>query len=388
VLIHQTAETMFKVAVGHSDDVDSRDAADELVEQCTAQLGGRSPQAGLLFAAIEHDHGAVLARINDAYPELALIGCTTDGEVSSLAGFAEDSITLMLFDSDTVSITAGIGRGVREDPDGAARHAVDMARAGLDVSTGLCIAVPEGLGTDTAGMLRGLKSALGDQVPICGGMSGDQLRFKETYQFFGREVLSDALPVLLFSGPLKVSYAVDNGWNPIGARHTVTESRGNLVLSIDDKPASDLYTHYFEEHSVHYPLAVFLDGSDDFYLATPAGFDGGTIICQNTVPEGATVQLAEASRDDIIGGAAASVRQALAAFGDTPPAAGLLFSCAGRRASLGTRTNEEYQNLASLVERSLPLSGFYTYGELCPMPGDVTTQSHNCGFVTVLLGEA
>jgi hypothetical protein len=379
---------MFTVAVGHSDDVDSRDAADELIEQCAVQLGKRIPRAGILFAAIEYDHASVLARIMDAYPELALIGCTTDGEVSSLAGFAEDSITLMLFDSDSVAITAGVGRGVREDPSGAAQRAVDMARASLDVPIALCIAVPEGLGTDTAGMLRGLQAALGGQVPICGGMSGDQLRFKQTYQFFGHEVLSDALPVLLFSGPLKVSYAVANGWNPIGARHTVTGSKGNLVFSIDDRPASDLYTHYFEEHSVHYPLAVYLDNSEDFYLATPAGFDGGTIICQNTVPEGATVQLAEASRDDIIGGAAASVKQALAAFGDSPPAAGLLFSCAGRRASLGTRTSEEYRNLELLVERSLPLSGFYTYGELCPMPGDVITQSHNCGFVTVLLGEA
>jgi len=379
---------MFKVAVGHSEDVESVAAVDEILEQCAAQLDDRVPQAGVLFAAIAHDHKAVLERIMETYPELALVGCTTDGEVSSVMGFKEDSLTLMLFDTDTVTITAGVGRGVRSDPEAAACAAVGDARNGVTAAPRLCIALPEGLGTDTAGFLRGLKGALGPDVPVCGGMSGDQLRFERTYQFFGSEVLSDAIPVLLFSGQLQLSYAVATGWNPIGARHRVTESRGNLVVSIDDKPASDLYTHYFEEHSVHYPLAVYLDGEEDFYLSTPAGFDGGTIICQNTVPEGAYVQLAEASRDNIIAGASTSVGQALAQFPGDAPTAGLLFSCAGRRASLGTRTGEEYLQLNAVAGNTLRLCGFYTYGELCPMTGSTETQSHNCGFVTVLLGAA
>ncbi|MCY7286604.1 MAG: hypothetical protein LH679_24940, partial [Cyanobacteria bacterium CAN_BIN43] len=38
------------------------------------------------------------------------------------------------------------------------------------------------------------------------GTAGDQYRFKTTYQFFQTEVLTDALPILIFSGNIQFSY--------------------------------------------------------------------------------------------------------------------------------------------------------------------------------------
>ncbi|NJR66826.1 MAG: translation initiation factor IF-1 [Leptolyngbyaceae cyanobacterium CRU_2_3] len=46
-----------------------------------------TPQAGILFAAIDFDHELILRRIQQAFPGIALIGGTTNGEISSvLAG--------------------------------------------------------------------------------------------------------------------------------------------------------------------------------------------------------------------------------------------------------------------------------------------------------------
>jgi hypothetical protein len=324
----------------------------------------------------------------DAYPDLQLIGCTTDGEASSVIGFAEDSATLMLFYADDIDIVAGIGEGARSRPREAAREAIESAMSGTDKTPALCIANPEGLGVNTHEILAGIGEAVGTDVPVCGGMSGDQLRFKQTFQFFGDKVYTDAVPVMVFAGPMKVSYAVAHGWKPIGDRHVVTRAEGNVVVSIDEKPASDLYTRYLQEHSLHFPLAVYPDGSNEFYLATPAAFDQdtGSVICQNFVVTGSEVQLADATRDDIIGGAAAATKRAIAGF-DGTPAAALLFSCAGRRANLGTRTREEIERLQA-VTGDLPLCGFYTYGELCPLPDTTAGRSHNCTFVTVLIGSA
>ena len=91
---------MFKVAVGHSNDPDSDSAIEEVLEQCQTTLAGEIPAAGILFAAIDFEHSLLLNEINRAFPEIELIGCTTDAEISSVLEFEQDALTLMLFCSD------------------------------------------------------------------------------------------------------------------------------------------------------------------------------------------------------------------------------------------------------------------------------------------------
>ena len=100
---------MFFAVVAHSEDIDTEGALNEIVEQCQKKLGERQPKAGIIFSArdLEHDH--ILEGIDDAWPGLELIGCTTDGEISSELGFREDSITLVLFGSDRIEFAAGLG---------------------------------------------------------------------------------------------------------------------------------------------------------------------------------------------------------------------------------------------------------------------------------------
>jgi hypothetical protein len=67
---------------------------------------------------------------------------TTDGEMSSKMGFGQDSLTLMLFCSDTVEIHAGVGISASKNPDSAASQAVQQATAKITAATKLCIALP------------------------------------------------------------------------------------------------------------------------------------------------------------------------------------------------------------------------------------------------------
>ncbi|MGB7414772.1 MAG: hypothetical protein WA902_11250, partial [Thermosynechococcaceae cyanobacterium] len=70
---------MLKIAVGHSNDPDSAEAVNEVIAQCQADLAGQPPQAGILCAAFDFDHALILERLNHAFPDLELIGGTTDG---------------------------------------------------------------------------------------------------------------------------------------------------------------------------------------------------------------------------------------------------------------------------------------------------------------------
>ena len=95
------------VATGHSHDPDSADAIAAALDACADALGEKTPQAGLLFCGIDHDFQALLDGVEARHPGLQLIGCTTHGELSP-EGFAEDSVALMLLQSDRVQFRAGV----------------------------------------------------------------------------------------------------------------------------------------------------------------------------------------------------------------------------------------------------------------------------------------
>src|SRR5437588_9596747 len=103
---------MFKMAVGHSDDVDPNDAIATVIDQCRTDLNGATPQAGILLSTPESFDPTLLSAVRDAFPGIGVMGGTSAAEISSVGGYQEDSIALAVFASDTVDITVGIGAGL------------------------------------------------------------------------------------------------------------------------------------------------------------------------------------------------------------------------------------------------------------------------------------
>ncbi|MEH1820149.1 MAG: FIST N-terminal domain-containing protein [Nostoc sp.] len=383
---------MFRVVVGHSDDPDSQNAIAEVLEECSRSLADFLPQAGILFTAIDFDHALILQRIQDAFPGIELIGGTTNGEISSILEFQQDSLTLMLFASDEVEIRSGIGRGVSKNPALAAQEAIAQAQAKSTSVPQLCLTFPDSLTSNGVFIVEALKQSLGEHIPIIGGMTADDYTFDKTYQFFQGEVLSDSVPVLLFSGKLLFSHGVACGWNPISQRSRITKVDGNVVYEIDGQRALDFYRHYlgeerFASNYAIYALAVFED-RDHFYLRAPNGYDqqSGSVKFFLDIPEQAVVQITDATRDNILSASETSLKNALADYPGVEPTAALLISCAARRRILGTLARVEYQLVKTHLPKALPCCGFYAYGEIAPIVGGGQTQIHNKTFVTLLVG--
>jgi hypothetical protein len=381
---------MFKVVVGHSNDPDSLSAVEEVLQQCSDSLGTDTPQAAILFAAIDFEHSLILERINQSFPGIELIGGTTDGEISSVLEFQQDSITLMLFCSDEMKIYAGIGRQVSDDPVAAARQAVEQATANSTSVPQLCLTHPESLTTSGVSILEGLKSALGENVSIFGGLAADQSRYQTTYQFFGTEVVTDSVPILLFYGNVLFSYGVASGWLPIGKVSQVTKVDKNIVYEIDNRPALDFYHHYLGSlsPSIEYPLAVFTQDGKSFYMRAPIAYDEtiGSVTFFADIPEQAFIQISEAGHEDILAASQASLKTALDNYPGLEPTAAIFFSCVARRQLLGTRTSEEYLNTKQYLPNDLATCGFYSYGEISPLSLKGQAQFHNETFVTLILG--
>ncbi len=384
---------LFAVA-GHSEDIDARGALDELLQQCRADLGDRVPQAGILFCTIDLEHDELVEGIGDAWPGIALIGCTTDGEFSSRLGYRDDSAALILLGSDSVDITAGLGRDVSKDIAAACAGAVEMARAQTTKSPALCITLPESLTTSAQQIVESLRQNLDPGVPLLGATAGDAFKLTGTRQFFGREICSDSVPVLLFSGPLIYSVAVASGWKPMGEPGLVTRSDVTLVHEIDGSPAIDFYRRRLGAQAFpgpENPLAILDEKGAVACLRATAEVqvrESGAINYLGDIREGSMVQITVADRNAILEGARESIAKAFADYphGKTPAAA-LIFSCAARKLLLGTHTGEEIGIVQSVIGSQVPVCGFYGYGEIGPLDTqDPASKFHNETFVSLILG--
>jgi len=383
---------MFKVAIGHSEQIDSSDAVEEVFAQCDEKLGGEKPCAGVLFAAISHEHGLILDKILERYPGIELIGCSSDGEMSTSGCFAEDSMVLTLFASDEVEIKAGCARDIANDTHKATFDAVSDARGKLSKPPALCFALPESLTANLSVILEGIKKALGPEFPIFGGGSSEPGRFERTFQFFGREILRDAIPLLLFSAPVIHSFAISSGWKPIGQAKKITKASANIVYEIGNEPAVKFYERYFGGAATaiggEFPLIVKETEDSKSYIRAALRIDkiSGTVTYAGDIAEGSIVQLGEASRDDLLAAAGEALQKAVAGYPGKRPVMLFALSCGARKALLGTRTCEEFSYIRENVPEGCVISGFYTYGELSPIDGTKETKFHNATVVTLLLG--
>jgi hypothetical protein len=398
-------ESPMRACVVHSQDVDSVDAVAELIAGAKVALGASLPRVAMLFAGIDHDFAIVLEQINAQWPGIALIGCTTDGEMSSHILFAEDSLALVLLSGDNFSAVSGVAKSVSTDVAESIRASVNDAvqrlagRGGNGGTPSLCITMPDGLTVSGSAALNALRTALGDAVPIFGGTAGDQWRFKGTNQFHGTEVLQDSVPFLLFDEGVVFSCGVDTGWRPIGREGKVTDVDGHVVRAIDGRPATEFYREFLGNaditHLTEYPLAVTADddrGANSYYLRAPGRTDEATgcIHFLGDVPDGARVHITTTNRDQILDATRASFQRALDDFPKTSgvegkPALALCISCAGRKQILGSRTQEEARIVNELLA-GVPAAGFYGYGEIARLAEDGISHYHNETFTTLLLG--
>lgn len=383
-----------RAIIGHSDEVLTSDAVEDVIRQCTDELGGEVPKAALLFTSVDYDHGLLLSKIADVWPGLPLIGSSSDGEVSSKDGFRMDSVLLTLLCGEGFEAYAGVGRDLSGDVAGAVAAATDVLDRHGAPKVAFTSFAPS---TSACDVLRRLEARIDDvSCPVLGGLSGDHCEFSRMVEFCGTEVLRDSFPVLFLYGDVRAGWGIGSGWFPIGDIHRVTGSAGHLVHTISGRPAVDLYTDYYgsvpQDTLGKYPLAVYEDGPEGLWtLRSVMGTDEetGAMRFAGDVPEGSLVRMTEVLPEGILSGTSSSIRQAFESYPGDKPELALLFSCAARKWVLGTQVAKEadlFREACPEGLRDLKLSGLYVYGEIAPPERGQSAAFHNETCITVLLG--
>lgn len=386
-------KTDLVVAVAHSMELDSLLAVAELIENCEGQLDKHLPVAGILYASIDAEHQLVLDKIYEKWPDLNLIGCTSDGEFSSEGAYGEDSMVLTLFASEEIKFVSGFVDNATDDMNKECHRALVEAQDVLGQAPKLCILFSDVISTNGETVLEQMTIASERKLPIVGGISADSWRFTESKQFCNKMSSPSISPFLFLAGPFDFSYGMDSGWGPIGEIGIVTKSEANILYEINHKPALEFYRDILGESAkptLELPIALYDEA--DVFLFMRTSFenynkDTGEITYLGNIPVGSKVRITMVNRDSILEGAKSSINHAMTTFpSDKMPVISLCFSCSARRILLGTRTKEECQILHSALAAGTKFSGFYTYGEFCPNLVEPLNKFHNETFVTVLLG--
>jgi hypothetical protein len=219
-------------------------------------------------------------------------------------------------------------------------------------------------------------------VTLSGGLAGDGTDFVRTL------VGLDAAPepgaivaVGLYGSALKIGFGSAGGWSTFGPARAVTGSAGNLLHSLDDRPALELYKEYLGPEAaalpaaaLRFPLCVTPPGQTHAVVRTILSIDdaAGTMTFAGDIPLGATVRFMRASYEELITGAEDAARQAA-----QEAALVVCVSCVGRRIVLGQRTEEELEGVRASFGPGPVLTGFYSYGELAPSGQAHACQLHN-----------
>lgn len=368
------------LTTGHSDALTTQGAILQAIAACSEVP---SPVAALLWMSPEYESEVAVQAVAKRWPGLPIAGCTSDGVLSSAAGFHHEGIVLALLSGDGLRAQVVVA----EELSKYGAEAVENACRRLSAEPALCFAFPAPSSHDVHTAVAHAESIL--EAPLVGSCSADHREFLHCQEIAGSRVLSDSMPILAVYGDLEVSVDLGSGWSPVGREHRATRVEGNRLIEVDGKPAAEMFTNYYgmtiDEPVVEFPLAVQVDADSPPFYRGVFGIDGesGALTLGSSVPEGSILRMSEVEPDRILSASREALDRSKGKLEGATAA--FLFNCAGRKWVLGSSVEQEVSALLEGLS-GIPAVGTYGFGEIGRLPaGSVSTSYHNETCVTVLV---
>ena len=256
--------------------------------------------------------------------------------------------------------------------------------------------VSEGSTVNGSALIEGFEEGKAKNIGLSGGLCGDDDRFKKTLASYNENPKEGEVVAIAFYGDtLEISSANFGGWTSFGPERIITKSNNNVLYELDGKPALDLYKKYLGDKAKElpksallYPLSVITTEKETAIVRTILNIDENTnaMILAGDVPEGSRVQLMMSTVDDIANGARTAAELAMKNRVKEPELA-ILVSCVGRKLVMDQRTEEEVEEVISVIGCNAVVSGFYSYGEMAPFEGQDSCKLHNQTMTLTLFSE-
>lgn len=345
----------------------------------------------VIHSSIGHNFQEMLEEAQVLCPKAMIVGCTCAGVIGKeganeniralavMAVEAENSGEFCVAQCDNI-------RGFNSY-DKAKEMATALKEQSSNINMVLILASGIDIAADRA--IDGLESVLGEDIPIFGGTSSDNMRAISTYQFYNDQVLERGAIVVGFADPtLQLEMGVHHGSIPLGQPFEVTRAEANRVFEIEGEPAwtylmnklnlpadthpgpcipiaglgehlpQDLFEEYDNEHILR--VIVKVDEDQSFYMP---------VDCK----EGTKLWLTQRNEKLIFEGLERMLSKLVARVGDKEVVAVFHTDCAARGRALFEKILKDEIISRMQVPLSkgkvLPWLGMYGFGEFAMLNG-------------------
>lgn len=340
------------------------------VDECLDQLGSQASTQNLGFVYTTDAHcenlGAITSRFQAKTGVQHWVGTTGLGILcTGQEHYEVPAINVMLcrFPEDAFRVFPAIQDDL-EDFDKANRSWVEHTLGNFAIVHG----------DPTNPKLRQLIPAFSEALNggyLVGGLTSSNTRNVQ----IADSVTSGGLSGVVFSDQVAVATGLSQGCSPIGPQHTITQAEQNIAITIDDRPALDVFREDIGEslagdlsRVAGYVFVGFpIVGSDtgDYVVRNLVGIDpqNKVLAIGELLEAGDQIMFcrrdSETAREDLL----RMVRDVKERVGGAEPKGAVYYSCLGRGRYTFGENSEELRS----IQRELgdvPLVGFFANGEI------------------------
>jgi small ligand-binding sensory domain FIST len=337
----------------------------EAAQSCLAQLGQGPASLGFLYLTdVLADHAAdILATLKKATGIPHWVGTVGIGICATAREYLDEpAIALMVGDFEPGSFR--VFSGVASDADA---DNVSLKCGSAPANFAIVHADPQN------GNLIDLVTRLAGKVEsgfLVGGLTSSR---RENFQIADR-LVEGGLSGVSFSDGVAIATRLTQGCTPLGPKHAITASQQNVIISLDGRPALDVFREDVGEAlgrdlnriGGHVFAGLPIPGSDtgDYLVRNLVGIDPANklIAIGDMVRQNTNVLFcrrdAKTAQEDLTR-MLESIRQGMF----TRPRGGVYYSCIGRGASLFGPDSEELKLIRDGLGE-FPLVGFFCNGEI------------------------
>jgi hypothetical protein len=322
--------------------------------------------------------------LRNMYPNADLVFASTAGEIAE-GKVIDNSIiaTAIAFDKTrTRSISVALGDDCNSYE--AGQRLFEQLQ-----EDDLCymFVVSDGININGSELVSGLNTGNLKNVPITGGLAGDEDKFKSTVT--GVNCIpgeGNVVGVGFYGQDLLIGHGSVGGWDEFGYERTITKSHKNILYQIDGKSALSLYKEYLGDYvrelpgsALLFPLSIKNSGSAMSLVRTILAIneEEDSMTFAGNMPEGSKVRLMKGNFGKLIQAATEASEISVTKFNESEPDLVILISCVGRKIILQNRIDEEIEATSEVFGPNVNIAGFYSYGEITPLNPDTKCELHN-----------
>jgi hypothetical protein len=345
-----------------------------------------NPQLVTVFGGVSYFENPELGKkIKSILPNAHVIGCSTAGEISEDGVYDNNLIiTAIHFKKPNFKSFYSHISKLEDSEQSGAKLAEGLVNKDLN---GIFV-LGQGVNINGSALISGIRAKASSNVVVTGGLAGDGGAFKKTYVLSNEIVSSEIVAgVGLYGADVTMSFGSMGGWEPFGPPRKVTKCASNILFELDGQPALEVYKKYLGDYAkdlpgsgLLFPFAILKNETDQSGLIrTILAVDEktGSLTFAGDIPQNGYLRLMHTKTAGLVSGAEQAAQKAWGMdHKHQNEEFSILVSCVGRKLVMGQDVDEEVDAVKTILKNNM-ITGFYSYGEICPQNVITDCKLHN-----------